>query len=493
MKSIRARLILVLALVEAMTLSLALVLYLGAGRVDDGARRTREANDEVRDLLAFALLAHRYVNAVEDSLGQRTLIANHERRAAASAFGNRVAQIGRAVDAGSQLSPEVWAELRQVSEDLNAELNVADGLREKGKFYEAERVFAKARHDQFDQRMLPWFDRTIETLRTEVGQREKDSMLSAKRLRTTANVLGCLSAAVVLFAVFATTRMVLRPVSLLARAAEALGRGDLSYRVAYEGKSELGALAKRFNAMAETIATAQGALLERNDQLEEAYRLQSEFLSFVSHELRSPLHSIVGYTELLLEDEPGMLDQSKKNVRNIAVGAGRLVALINDILDFSRLRAGNMERRVQSVELGPLLQSVREDALALGRGRSVDVVLETPKERVVLESDEPKLRQILVNLVTNAVKFTEHGAVTLQARSVAGGVEFRVLDTGIGIPADQLGIIFEPFRRIEGVGHDGGTGLGLAIVARLTKLLGGRISVESEVGKGSRFTVFLPT
>ncbi len=413
-----------LALVEAMTLSLALVLYLGAGRVDAGARRTREANDEVRDLLSFALLAHRYVNAVEDSLGQRTLIANHERRAAASAFGDRVAQIGRTTAAGSQLSPEIWAELRQVSEDLNAELNVADGLREKGKFYEAERVFAKARHEHFDQRMLPWFDRTIETLRTEVGKREIDSMVSAGRLRTTANVLGCLSAVVVLFAVFATTRMVLRPVRLLARGAEALGRGDFSYRVAYEGESELGALAKRFNAMAETIASTQSALALRNERLEEAYKLQSEFLSIVSHELRSPLHSIVGYTELLLDDEPGLLDQSKKNVRAIAVGAGRLLALINDILDFSRLQAGKMEKRLQSVELGPLLESVREDAIALGRGRSVDVVVEAPKELVVLESDEPKLRQILVNLVTNAVKFTERGAVTLQARGVEGGVEF---------------------------------------------------------------------
>jgi signal transduction histidine kinase len=152
-----------------------------------------------------------------------------------------------------------------------------------------------------------------------------------------------------------------------------------------------------------------------------------------------------------------------------------------------------MEKRLHSVELGPLLESVREDALALGRGRSVDVVVEGPKEHVVLESDEPKLRQILVNLVTNAVKFTERGAVTLQARGVEGGVEFRVLDTGVGIPADKLGIIFEPFRRVEGTGSAGGTGLGLAIVARLTKLLGGRISVESEVGKGSRFTVFLPT
>ncbi len=213
----------------------------------------------------------------------------------------------------------------------------------------------------------------------------------------------------------------------------------------------------------------------------------------MSHELRSPLHSIVGYTELLLDDEPGLLDQSKKNVRAIAVGAGRLLALINDILDFSRLQAGKMEKRLQSVELGPLLESVREDAIALGRGRSVDVVVEAPKELVVLESDEPKLRQILVNLVTNAVKFTERGAVTLQARGVEGGVEFRVLDTGVGISADKLGIIFEPFRRLEGTGSAGGTGLGLAIVARLTKLLGGRISVESEVGKGSRFTVFLPT
>jgi signal transduction histidine kinase len=495
MKSIRSRLLLVLAFVEAMTLSMALVLYVGAGRLDEGATRTREANDEVRDLLAFALLAHGYMNAFGESLGQRTLIANHDRRAAASAFEVRIARVGTADRGGSQLSTDQWKELRGISGDLQRELKIADDLREKGNFFDAERVFRQARRSQFHERMLPWFDRAIETLRSEVGDRETSSMASARELRIAGNVLGCLSVGVAIFAVVALSRTILHPVKLLARGAEALGRGDLSYRVAYEGENELGLLANRFNVMADTVASTQSALLERNARLEEAYQLQSDFLSMVSHELRSPLHSIVGYTELVLEDEAGLAEQSRKNMSNIAIGARRLLSLINDILDFSRLKAGRMEALVQPVDLRPLLESVRDDAGVISRGRPIDIVIDAPVDPVVLKSDEAKLRQILTNLVTNAVKFTDEGVVTLKAASVDGGLEFRVIDTGIGIPADQLGVIFEPFRQAKGAGKQGGggTGLGLAIVARLTKLLGGRISVESKVGQGTMFTVFFPT
>jgi signal transduction histidine kinase len=492
--SIRSRLILVLAFVESVTLGMTLVLYLGAGRLDDGARRTREANDEVRDLLAFALLAHRYMDAFGDSLGQRTLIANHERRAAANAFEARIGQIGPASSRTSQLRVEQWNELRTIGADLDAELKIADGLREKGRFSEAEHTFALARHELFDQRMLPWFTRTIDTLRREVSEREAVAMREAQNLRIGASLFGCASVVVALVAVLAISRTVLRPVKLLVQGAEALGAGDLSFRVVYDEENELGMLANRFNAMADTVARAQSALLERNARLEEAYQVQAEFLSMVSHELRSPLHSIVGYTELLLEDETELGEQSRKNIVNMATGANRLLSLINDILDFSKLKAGRMEVHAQELDLKALLEGVHEDARALVRGRPVEVVLEAPSERILMASDESKLRQILGNLVANAIKFTERGQVTLRAVPVEGGVEFRIADTGIGISPENLGIIFEPFRQVKGAGKrgGGGTGLGLAIVARLTTLLGGRISVESEVGKGSRFTVVLP-
>jgi signal transduction histidine kinase len=233
--------------------------------------------------------------------------------------------------------------------------------------------------------------------------------------------------------------------------------------------------------------------VEHNRQLEEAHRLQGEFLSIVSHELRSPLHSVVGYTELVLEDEPVMAPRSKSNMQAIALAARRLLALINDILDFSKLRAGRMEARVARFDLVPLLRQVLDDARALARGRELAVELLQAPEALWLASDEGKVRQILTNLLSNAVKFTDLGSVSMSAEAGEKSVALLVSDTGVGISPEQQQLIFEPFRQAQsGTRAVSGTGLGLAIVARLSALLGGTVSLESVAGQGSRFRVELP-
>jgi signal transduction histidine kinase len=216
-------------------------------------------------------------------------------------------------------------------------------------------------------------------------------------------------------------------------------------------------------------------------------------LSIVSHELRSPLHSVVGYTELVLEDEPRMAARSQSNMQAIALSARRLLALINDILDFSKLRAGRMEARVARFDLVPLLRQVLDDARAFARGRSLSVELLTAPDALWLLSDEGKVRQILTNLLSNAVKFTALGSVSLSADAGEKSVALLVSDTGVGIPFEQQQLIFEPFRQAQSSARAvSGTGLGLAIVARLSALLGGTVSLESVAGHGSRFRVELP-
>jgi signal transduction histidine kinase len=493
MGSIKWRLAVALGLVELFTLGMALVLYVGAQRLEESSHSTSRANDEVRELLSFALLAHRYMNAFGQSLGQRTLIANHERRTAAAAFERQISDLRTAGPRGRGKSPLDWTELERISSDLNAELGTADGLRERGKFYDAERAFGKARQEHFEARMLPWFESSIARLKTAVAAEEARAIENARSLRTAGTTLGLIAVLLGSALVVSTAASILGPISQLLHGTEEIAKGNLTHRVTHSGKDELATLAAHFNDMAQNLTSAQEKLVEHNRQLEEAHRLQGEFLSIVSHELRSPLHSVVGYTELVIEDEASMAPRSMSNMQAIARSARRLLALINDILDFSKLRAGRMEARVARFDLVPLLRQVLDDARALARGRELSVELFTAPEALWLASDEGKVRQILTNLLSNAVKFTDLGSVSMSAEAGEKSVALLVSDTGIGISPEQQQLIFEPFRQAQsGSRAVSGTGLGLAIVARLSALLGGTVSLESVAGQGSRFRVELP-
>jgi len=479
----------------AMTLSMAGLLYFGAQALESSARRANAADADVRDLFAFALICHRYMNAFDQSLGQRTLVANNERRIAVKLFESRMAHMpdGRHHDDDSL----DWASLRSISRDLHAAMADADAERASGHFYDAERIFHHARKEHFERRMLPWFDRAIQVQRTAAEHLERAATRRAHNLRTNANLLAAGSALVALLVLLLSLRALAGPIRLLLDGTTAIARGDYSHRIRYRAPNELGVLASRFDDMAEVVERSQRSLIEKNQALEQAYKLQGEFLSFMSHELRSPLHSILGYTELVLEDGPQLESPARRNVESIAVGARRLLALINDILDFSKLKAGRMQMRREQFDPVQLAEEAVNDARAFALARSAQVKVELEAEARTLElvSDPTKVRQILTNLLSNAVKFCDRGQVTLSVQPEGTDrVLFRVRDTGIGIAADQLEHIFEPFRQAHSADGraEGGTGLGLAIVSRLSELLGGEVSVASRVGEGSEFAVLLP-
>jgi len=493
MKGVKSKLVLALGLVELLTLATALLLYIGAQRFEDDARLTRRANHDLRELLALSLSAHAYMDAFGRSLGQRTLIANRQRRDAAAAFETRIQQIPTE---HSEFGLDVarWQELLRIGSDLNAGLKVADALRAQGNFVEAERRFAESRLVDFDRRMLPWFAAAIATLSSDASARESEAQRAASRLRVTGAVLACGSPLLAALAVLWISGGVLRPVRALVAGAEAIGRGELDHRVRHSGDDEFALVAESFNRMVDTLAQTQASLVEKHDKLEEAYQMQAEFISTVTHELRSPLHSIRGYLEFVLEDEPGLSEQSKKNLASIGDGAKRLLRLVNDILDYSKLEAKQLDIVHSTFELNPLLEEAMYDGRALVQGRPIELDLQAPSEQVFLESDYTRLRQILTNLLSNAVKFTEAGRVTLDVKLLADRVQLVVSDTGVGIPESQLSLIFQPFKQatVNGGRVKGGTGLGLAIVARLAQLIEATVSVRSELGKGSSFTIVMP-
>jgi signal transduction histidine kinase len=236
----------------------------------------------------------------------------------------------------------------------------------------------------------------------------------------------------------------------------------------------------------------------RVGELEELSRLKNEFVANMSHELRTPMNAIMGYTSLILDGLYGEISVGmQQSLRRVESNAGDLLRMINDVLDFSKLSAGKMLVSEKPFDLRALVQAVCDTTEGLARPKGVSVSMDWRAEPgLQLLSDAGKIRQILVNLAGNAVKFTSKGAVQVSVDSVKGekAVKISVSDSGIGIAPEKMGLLFQEFSQVNAsiTREYGGTGLGLAICKKLAGLLGGEVGVQSRLGQGSTFTLTLP-
>jgi signal transduction histidine kinase len=276
------------------------------------------------------------------------------------------------------------------------------------------------------------------------------------------------------------------PIESLAHAARQLGEGDLSVRVERRGVEEVGVVAASFNRMADEVETLVEGLRELD-------ALKSQFVSSVSHELRTPLTSIKGYVEMLAAADVGPLNEEQQSyamtaLRNVA----RLQRIIDDLLTLSRLDAGRLELELEPLDLGDVLEDIREAVEPLAHQREIRITLEAAPSLVVL-ADRARLEQAVGNLVSNAVKFSPVGeTVILRAVREDGQTLVEVSDSGVGIPSDEIPELMQRFYRASTAGTVEGTGLGLAISREIIERHQGRVEVESEEGIGSTFRVHLP-
>ena len=257
---------------------------------------------------------------------------------------------------------------------------------------------------------------------------------------------------------------------------------------------ELMQLAGQLKEKADDLATANKELERRGHELERATEVKSRFFASVSHDLRTPLNAIIGFSDLLAQETAGQLnDKQKRFVHHVGNGGRFLLQLINDILDLSKLESGQLALNRQEFLVEAAVPEVLSSLTPLATAKKIELksVIE-PDLRV--SADPLRVKQILYNLLSNAIKFTpEGGVVQIQASRNGSYAKLSVTDTGVGIRPEDQAIIFDEFRQVgEESAKKEGTGLGLAIAKRLIEQHGGELSVESEVGKGSRFTFTLP-
>ena len=231
-------------------------------------------------------------------------------------------------------------------------------------------------------------------------------------------------------------------------------------------------------------------LEEANREIQQADRHKSEFLASMSHDLRTPMNAIIGYTRILLRRLKGAVEERQyQNLENIQTSADSLLLLINDILDLSKIEAGRMDVEIEDVDVGALIGDCITSVQSLVKS---GVELKQQFEKVdTLRTDSELLRRVIMNVLGNAVKFTESGSITVSLKPGGEGVELSVSDTGQGISPDELPHIFEEFRQVEGEGQAGGSGLGLSIAKKTIELLGGTIAAESVFGEGTMFVVMV--
>jgi len=352
--------------------------------------------------------------------------------------------------------------------------------------------FHKAATDtkaQLDQRVIAYGEQ-IKQAGEETRQMIGASMTSTAWSLTLSTVL---MVVVVIFIAIWLANLLTRRVTLLTTGLAKIEQGELAYRLPNAGDDEMGQLTDSINRMADSVQTSFQRLDEARERAEEANRMKSSFLATMSHELRTPLNGILGFAELLKME---LQDAETRSYAEGIHGSGKhLLELVNDVLDLAKIEAGRMELQRTSVDLRELLGDAAAVHRIAAAGKGIELVERHADDLpVTIQGDPKRIRQVLNNLLNNAVKFTASGSIQLESGRIGDVVRIGVRDTGIGIAPEMQEKIFEKFTQADHfvTREQGGTGLGLALAKELVILMGGEIGLTSTLGQGSTFHFTLP-
>jgi signal transduction histidine kinase len=335
---------------------------------------------------------------------------------------------------------------------------------------------------------------------------EKDANLSAQRSELLDHIAGSLTTTaiglwgstllmviVVIGIAVWMAGLLTRRITAMISGIHAFQQGDLKHRLEAGSSDEMGELSRSFNRMADSVEESFKRLEEAKEKAEEASRQKSAFLATMSHELRTPLNGILGFADLLKDDleDPG----HRSHAEIIAQSGNHLLQLVNEILDLAKIESGEMKINITAIPLAALLAECMASHRAIAEDKGLQLQLQLADDLPeIFNTDPTRLRQILNNLLGNAVKFTAAGKVCLEVSRAGHDIAFAIHDTGPGISPEHHATVFEKFKQLDNflTREHGGTGLGLALVRQLVEQMGGRVRLDSEIGAGSTFTVYLP-
>jgi signal transduction histidine kinase len=496
--SVHSKLLAAFLVITVLFIAMAAVSLDTIARMAQQSRRMHEAHERVEASqdIEHALLRQMHFTAQALLVRDETSIARILREN--NRFNNTLAKLEAT---GTPEERDLIQQIRsRQDEAMNVVADIANAIRD-GRLDEARSALL-GREDRVHREIEAMVNRLADVQNSRMRSLQHGVEEANARSFVLTACFAALAVAVALLCGFVISWSFIVP---LRRAQDFLGQltaGDLSATISVPNRDEFGAQAARMNRMARELQRlvdeqqeTAAELRRLNDRLEQASRAKSEFLANMSHELRTPMNAILGFTEMLRDGLYGEVPaELEEPLTDIQANGRHLLNLINDVLDLSKIEAGRMELALQEYSVPEVVDSVRSGLRSLAADRGLDFVTRVAPDLPVAYGDAKRITQCLLNLAGNALKFTRQGRVEIGAELDGDTLVYRVTDTGIGIPKDELENVFGEFRQVDAAitREFGGTGLGLSITKRFIEMHGGRIWVESERGQGSTFSFAIP-